>query len=52
VTIESAPGFIAAGAVAVGLGGSLVGDGQPDVVEHRARAVVTAIAAARSDGAR
>jgi 2-dehydro-3-deoxyphosphogluconate aldolase / (4S)-4-hydroxy-2-oxoglutarate aldolase len=51
VTIESAPGFIAAGAVAVGLGGSLVGGGQPDVIERRARALVTAIAAVRSDGA-
>jgi len=51
VTIESAPGFIAAGAVAVGLGGSLVGGGQPDVIERRARELVTAIAAVRSDGA-
>jgi 2-dehydro-3-deoxyphosphogluconate aldolase/(4S)-4-hydroxy-2-oxoglutarate aldolase len=51
VTIETAPGFIAAGAVAVGLGGSLVGGGQPDVIERRARALVAAIASARSDGA-
>jgi 2-dehydro-3-deoxyphosphogluconate aldolase/(4S)-4-hydroxy-2-oxoglutarate aldolase len=48
VTIETAPTFVAAGAVAVGLGGSLVAGGEPDVVERRARALVAAIAAVRS----
>jgi len=49
VTIESAPAFVAAGAVAVGLGGSLVAGGQPDVIERRAHELVAAIAAVRSD---
>jgi len=48
VTLESAPAFIAAGAVAVGMGGWLLGDGAPDGVRARAGAVVTAVAAARA----
>jgi 2-dehydro-3-deoxyphosphogluconate aldolase/(4S)-4-hydroxy-2-oxoglutarate aldolase len=52
VTIESAPGFIAAGAVAVGLGRSLVGGAEAGVIEDRARALVAALAAVRSGGVR
>ena len=48
VTLESAPAYIAAGAVAVGMGGWLLGDGAPDGVRARAGAVVTAVAAARA----
>jgi 2-dehydro-3-deoxyphosphogluconate aldolase/(4S)-4-hydroxy-2-oxoglutarate aldolase len=51
VTIESAVDFIAAGAAAVGLGGSLIGDGDPVLIESRARRLVEAIAQARA-GAR
>jgi len=40
--------FIAAGAVAVGLGGGLIGDGIPDGVTTRAAEAVAAVAAARS----
>jgi 2-dehydro-3-deoxyphosphogluconate aldolase/(4S)-4-hydroxy-2-oxoglutarate aldolase len=52
VTLETAPAFIAAGAVAVGLGGWLVGDGEPEAIESRARTLVAAIAAARTGSAR
>jgi len=52
VTIETAPGFIAAGAVAVGLGSWLVAGGEPDVIEGRARALIAAIAAVRPDSTR
>jgi 2-dehydro-3-deoxyphosphogluconate aldolase/(4S)-4-hydroxy-2-oxoglutarate aldolase len=48
VTLESAPGFIRAGAVAIGLGGWLLGDGLPAGVGERSRAVVEAVAAARA----
>ncbi len=48
VTLESIPAFIAAGAVAVGLGGWLLGDGQPAAIRERAAAAVAAIAAARA----
>jgi 2-dehydro-3-deoxyphosphogluconate aldolase / (4S)-4-hydroxy-2-oxoglutarate aldolase len=47
VTAETAGSFIAAGAVAVGLGSWLVGDGVAAGVEARARQVVAAVAAAR-----
>ena len=47
VTIESAPSFIAAGAVAVGMGGWLTGSGDAAVVGARARQVVDALAMAR-----
>jgi len=48
VTLESAPAFIAAGAVGVGMGGWLTGDGAPAGIERRAASVVAAVAAARS----
>jgi 2-dehydro-3-deoxyphosphogluconate aldolase/(4S)-4-hydroxy-2-oxoglutarate aldolase len=48
VTIENAPTFIAAGAVAVGLGGWLIGDGQPAGVTNRARQAVVAVETARA----
>ena len=47
VTAETAGAFITAGAIAVGLGSWLVGDGAPDGVTSRARRVVAAVAAAR-----
>lgn len=46
VTAENAAEFLRAGAVAVGLGGWLVGDGEPAGVRARADAVVAAVAAA------
>lgn len=52
VTLESAPLFIAAGAVAVGMGGWLLGNGAPTGVQERAGLVVAAVAAARSGGGR
>jgi 2-dehydro-3-deoxyphosphogluconate aldolase/(4S)-4-hydroxy-2-oxoglutarate aldolase len=48
VSLETAPAFIAAGAVAVGLGSWLVASGDLESVESRARDLVTAIAAART----
>ena len=48
VSAENAGAFIAAGAIAVGLGSWLVGDGQPAGVTERARQVVHAVAAARA----
>lgn len=51
VTLETAPAFIAAGAVAVGMGGWLLGDAQPPGVQERARQVVAAVAAARARSA-
>ncbi len=47
VTAETAGAFIAAGAVAVGLGSWLVGDGVATGVTVRARQVVEAVASAR-----
>jgi len=47
VTLETAAAFIAAGAVAVGMGGWLLGDGGPPGIRERAAAVVSAVAAAR-----
>jgi len=47
VTAETAGAFITAGAVAVGLGSWLVGDGVADGVTRRARQVVDAVASAR-----
>jgi 2-dehydro-3-deoxyphosphogluconate aldolase / (4S)-4-hydroxy-2-oxoglutarate aldolase len=52
VTADTAGDFIRAGAVAVGLGGWLVGDGEAAGVRERARRVVAAVAAARDGGAR
>ena len=51
VTVESAPAFIAAGAVGVGMGGWLLGDGQPAGIRDRAAAVVAAVGAARQGAA-
>jgi 2-dehydro-3-deoxyphosphogluconate aldolase/(4S)-4-hydroxy-2-oxoglutarate aldolase len=48
VTLETAPAFIAAGAVAVGMGGWLLGDDDPAGVRSRAGQVVAAVAAARA----
>jgi 2-dehydro-3-deoxyphosphogluconate aldolase/(4S)-4-hydroxy-2-oxoglutarate aldolase len=48
VTLETAPAFIAAGAIAVGMGGWLLGDGAPDGIRTRATQVVAAVAAARA----
>lgn len=48
LTIASIDEFIAAGAVAVGLGGGLIGDGTPDGVAARAADAVAAVAAART----
>ena len=50
VTAETAGDFIRAGAVAVGLGSWLVGDGDAAGVTARARQVVEAVAAARQEG--
>ncbi len=47
VTADTAGSFIAAGAVAVGLGSWLVGDGVANGVTRRARQVVDAVASAR-----
>jgi 2-dehydro-3-deoxyphosphogluconate aldolase/(4S)-4-hydroxy-2-oxoglutarate aldolase len=48
VTADTAGDFIAAGAMAVGLGSWLLGDGKLDGVTVRARRVVDAVAAARA----
>jgi 2-dehydro-3-deoxyphosphogluconate aldolase/(4S)-4-hydroxy-2-oxoglutarate aldolase len=52
VSLETAPAFIAAGAVAVGLGSRLVAGGDLESVESRARELVAAIATARAGTAR
>jgi 2-dehydro-3-deoxyphosphogluconate aldolase/(4S)-4-hydroxy-2-oxoglutarate aldolase len=44
VTLENAPAFLAAGAVAVGMGSWLTGSGEPEVVRARAAAVMAALA--------
>jgi 2-keto-3-deoxy-6-phosphogluconate aldolase len=49
VTLETAPAFITAGAVAVGMGGWLIGDGDPAGIRARARQVTTAVAEARAE---
>lgn len=48
VTLETAPAFIAAGAIAIGMGGWLFGDGDPAGIRERAAAVVSAVATART----
>jgi len=48
VTLETAPAFIRAGAIGVGMGGWLIGDGDPAGVRERAGQVVGTVAAARS----
>jgi 2-dehydro-3-deoxyphosphogluconate aldolase/(4S)-4-hydroxy-2-oxoglutarate aldolase len=47
VTVETAPSFIAAGAIAIGMGGWLLGDGAATGIRERAAAVVAAVAQAR-----
>ncbi len=49
VTVDNAPSFIAAGAAAVGLGGWLIGDGEPGGVVGRARHIVATVASARAE---
>ncbi|MEA2612579.1 MAG: 2-dehydro-3-deoxyphosphogluconate aldolase / (4S)-4-hydroxy-2-oxoglutarate aldolase [Chloroflexota bacterium] len=49
VTVQSAGDFIRAGAVAVGVGGWLIGDAAPAGVTARARQIVGAVAEARAD---
>lgn len=44
VTLESAPGLVAAGAVAVGIGGWLTGDGDPAGIAERGAELVRALA--------
>ena len=44
VTIESAPAFLSAGAVAVGMGSWLTGNGEPDGIADRARRLTGALA--------
>jgi 2-dehydro-3-deoxyphosphogluconate aldolase / (4S)-4-hydroxy-2-oxoglutarate aldolase len=48
VTAETAPDFIRAGAVAVGLGSWLIGDGDPTGIAERGATVVRAVAEARA----
>lgn len=48
VTLETAPAFISAGAVAVGMGGWLLGDGDPGGIRTRAAQVTAAVADARA----
>jgi 2-dehydro-3-deoxyphosphogluconate aldolase/(4S)-4-hydroxy-2-oxoglutarate aldolase len=53
VTAESAPAFVRAGAIAVGMGSWLTGGADPDVIAERAALVVRAVADARAgDGPR
>jgi 2-dehydro-3-deoxyphosphogluconate aldolase / (4S)-4-hydroxy-2-oxoglutarate aldolase len=47
VTVVTAPDFIRAGAIAVGLGSWLIGDGQPTGIAERGATVVRAVAEAR-----
>ena len=47
VTLETAPAFIRAGALAVGLGSWLIGDGTPSGIAERAGQAVGAVAEAR-----
>ena len=52
VTVQSAGDFIRAGAVAVGVGSWLIGDGEPASVTARARQIVGAVADARATRSR
>jgi 2-dehydro-3-deoxyphosphogluconate aldolase/(4S)-4-hydroxy-2-oxoglutarate aldolase len=52
VTVASAPDFIRAGAVAVGVGGWLVGNGESSGVSARARQLVDAVKEARAADSR
>jgi 2-dehydro-3-deoxyphosphogluconate aldolase/(4S)-4-hydroxy-2-oxoglutarate aldolase len=51
VSAETAGAFIQAGAVAVGVGGWLIGNGKPQGVRERAAAIVAAVEEARTIGA-
>lgn len=51
VSAETAGGFIQAGAVAVGVGGWLIGNAKPGGVRERAAAIVAAVEEARTIGA-
>jgi 2-dehydro-3-deoxyphosphogluconate aldolase/(4S)-4-hydroxy-2-oxoglutarate aldolase len=46
ITAENAAGFIAAGAVALGVGSWLVGDGAPDRIRRRATELINAVGSA------
>ena len=48
VTVETAPAFIAAGAVAVGMGGWLLGDGEAAGIRARAGDITRTVAEARA----
>jgi 2-dehydro-3-deoxyphosphogluconate aldolase/(4S)-4-hydroxy-2-oxoglutarate aldolase len=48
VTVETAPAFIRSGAIAVGIGSWLTGDGEPTGIAERGAAVVRAVAEARA----
>jgi 2-dehydro-3-deoxyphosphogluconate aldolase/(4S)-4-hydroxy-2-oxoglutarate aldolase len=48
ITLESAPSFIAAGAIAIGMGSWLLGDGAVEGIRRRAEAVVGEVQAARA----
>ncbi len=52
VTVETAPDFIVAGAVAVGIGSWLTGDGDPERIAERGQRIVAAIGTARAGGRR
>ena len=47
ITLETAPAFIDAGAIGVGMGGWLLGDGERAGIRERAASVVRAVAGAR-----
>jgi 2-dehydro-3-deoxyphosphogluconate aldolase/(4S)-4-hydroxy-2-oxoglutarate aldolase len=49
ISLDNAPAFIGAGAVAVGLGGWLIGDADPTGVRARAGQIVEAVATARAE---
>jgi 2-dehydro-3-deoxyphosphogluconate aldolase/(4S)-4-hydroxy-2-oxoglutarate aldolase len=51
LTAENAAAFVEAGAAAVGMGGWLMGDGQPAGIEQRAREIVAVVGRARAGGA-
>src|ERR1700694_5669432 len=46
VTAENAAAFIAAGAIGVGVGSWLIGDGSPDLIRRRARQLISAVGGA------
>ena len=50
VTIDTAPGLIVAGAVAVGIGSWLTGDGDPAGIAQRGRRMVAVLRAVRESG--